>query len=352
MLKTATPTIRQAGIFLLFLLVLSSTAPRHLEAQPSPETVETKAPFLDDDATLSDYLAYAALQNPGLEAAFNRFLATFERIEQAEALPDPKVTYAYFIENVETRVGPQRHKLGVAQAFPWLSKLRLRGAVASEAAHAAEQHYLTMKLKLFFRVKDAYYELYYLSRAISITEDNIALLKHLESVAQANFMVGAPVSGVIKAQVELGKIDDRRVGPMGDADEDVSFSRQNGAGGELAFGKCQRELRADAHHFARRTHLGAQHDIHTAELDEREDRLFDGNSLGRGVFGEALLLERDTRHHLGRHLGRWQTSCLRNERHGAAGTWIDFNNVKSWFVFLLLHRELHVHQSNDAQVPC
>lgn len=209
MVKKRTSSRTQSGMLLFIWVGLALVHSAAVAASPSG-LAEPDLPDLGENARLDDYLAYAALSNPGLEAAFNRWKAALERIEQVGTLPDPRFNYAYFIEQVETRVGPQEQKLGVVQAFPWLSKLRLRSAVASEAANAAEQHYQAVKLRLFFEVKDAYFELYYLARAIAITEDNVALLKHLESVAQANFMVGAPVSGVIKAQVELGKLDDRR----------------------------------------------------------------------------------------------------------------------------------------------
>lgn len=166
-------------------------------------------PGLDEQSSLQDYLAYAALNNPGLEAAFNRWKAALEKVTQAETLPNPKFTYAYFIEEVETRVGPQESKLGLMQMFPWFGKLKLRGDVAAEAANVAYEQYQVAKLNLFFSVKKAYYEYYFLHQAISITDDNMQLLKHLEGVAQSKHKAGASQSGVIKAQVELGKLDDR-----------------------------------------------------------------------------------------------------------------------------------------------
>ncbi len=81
--------------------------------------------------------------------------------------------------------------------------------MATSAANAAYQQYQSRKLRLIFEVKNTYYEYYYLDRAIAITDDNLKLLKYLESVAQAKAKGGAPLSGVIQAQVELGKLDDR-----------------------------------------------------------------------------------------------------------------------------------------------
>ena len=165
---------------------------------------------LTEDSTLSDYLAYAALHNPGLEAAFNRWKASLEKIPQVTSLPDPRFTYAYYIEEVETRVGPQRHKIDISQVFPWFGKLELQGDVALEEANIKREMYETMKLKLFFTVKEVYYDYYFLSRSISITDENLKLLGYFESVARTKYSAGqASNADVIKAQVELGKLEER-----------------------------------------------------------------------------------------------------------------------------------------------
>ncbi len=169
-----------------------------------------RLPELTENSGLSDYLAYAALNNPGLEAAFNRFKAALDRVPQVKSLPDPRFNYKYFIEEVETRVGPQRQGFGISQVFPWFGKLDLRGDVAAQAANAARQHYEAVKLRLFFEVKDAYYEYYYLTKSIAITKENVNLVKYLESVAQSRYKAAAGTHpDVIRAQVEMGKLEDR-----------------------------------------------------------------------------------------------------------------------------------------------
>ncbi|MDD5134803.1 MAG: TolC family protein [Phycisphaerae bacterium] len=169
-----------------------------------------RLPELTENSGLPDYLAYAALNNPGLEAAFNRWKAALDRVPQVKALPDPRFTYRYFIEEVETRVGPQRQGFEISQLFPWFGKLELRGDIAGQAANAARQRYEAAKLKLFFEVKDAYYEYYYLTKSIAITKENIDLVRHLESVAQSRYKAAAGTHpDVIRAQVEMGKLEDR-----------------------------------------------------------------------------------------------------------------------------------------------
>jgi len=167
-------------------------------------------PKLNEQSKLPDYLTYAALNNPGLEAAFNRWKAALERVPQVKSLPDPRFKYRYFIEQVETRVGAQKQAFGIAQMFPWFGKLELRGDAATDAAHTTRQRYEATKLKLFFQVKDAYYEYYYLWRAITIVEENIQLVKNFESVARTRYRAAVGRHpDVIRAQVELGKLEDR-----------------------------------------------------------------------------------------------------------------------------------------------
>jgi outer membrane protein, heavy metal efflux system len=167
-------------------------------------------PELSDESSLSDYLEYAALNNPELEAAFNLWKAALEKVPQAKSLPDPRFSYRYFIREIETRVGPQRQAFEISQMFPWFGKLDLAGDVAMQAARAARQRYEAVKLKLFFEVKDAYYDYYYLARSIAVTHENVELLTHLESVARTRYRTAAGSHpDVIRAQVELGKLEDR-----------------------------------------------------------------------------------------------------------------------------------------------
>jgi outer membrane protein TolC len=175
-----------------------------------PGEDDVALPTLNELADLDDYLAYAALNNPGLEAAFNRWKAALERVPQEESLPDPRFTYRYFIREVETRVGPQKQALGLSQMFPWFGKLELRGSVAAAAAEAARQRYEDTKLKLFFEVKEAYYEHYFLGRAIDVVRENLQLVQYLESIARARYKTASfGHHDVIRAQVEVGKLEDQ-----------------------------------------------------------------------------------------------------------------------------------------------
>ncbi|HUT61799.1 MAG TPA: TolC family protein [Phycisphaerae bacterium] len=165
---------------------------------------------LPPNPTLRDCLTHAALNNAELRAAFHRWQAAVERIAQARALPDPKLTYGYYFLEVETRVGPQRQSFSLSQTFPWFGKLELRGDEAAELAKAKWHAFQAEKLKLYAEVKKAYCEYYYLGRAVSITRDNLKLLEQLERLVRTRYAAGAATHpDLIRLQVELGKLTDR-----------------------------------------------------------------------------------------------------------------------------------------------
>jgi outer membrane protein TolC len=145
-----------------------------------------------------------------LKAVFYQWNSVLEQSGYTGALPDPWFSYAYFIENVETRVGPQNQAFRLRQPFPWFGTLGAKKDITLKAANAAYQKFESEKLKLFYQVKSAYYEYYYLGRDIAITRENLALLTFWESVARAKYRVALKQHpDVIKAQVELGKLEDR-----------------------------------------------------------------------------------------------------------------------------------------------
>lgn len=195
------------SVLSIVFMVMVGTAVSYAAARVTPPG---KSHALDPNATLSDYLVFAAFNNPGLEAAFDRWKAGLERIPQARSLPDPRFSYRYFIREVETRVGPQRQAFELSQMMPWFGKLDLAGNVAAQAAQADYHAYEGAKRSLFLEVKNAYYDLYFLGRSLAVTREHVNLLIHLDEVVRARYRAAAASQpDMIKVQVELGKLEDR-----------------------------------------------------------------------------------------------------------------------------------------------
>ncbi len=160
-------------------------------------------------ATIDDYLSYAMLNNAGVKAKFEQFKSALEQVPQAKALEDPTFTYGYFIEPVETRVGPQRNRFSIMQKFPWFGVIESRTDAASAKAKVAHRQYEAAKLELFHQVKDAFFEYAYLRTAIDIAERNLELIKHFEEVARSKYRAStASHPDIIRAQVELARLED------------------------------------------------------------------------------------------------------------------------------------------------
>lgn len=160
--------------------------------------------------TLRDYLRYASLNNAELKVKFHQWKAAVEEVPQAKTLPDPKFTYGYFIEEVETRVGPQRQKFEIMQNFPWFGIIEARGDLAAAKAKTAHKKYEAKKLELFKQVKFAFYEYAYLAKAIEITRENLELITHFEEIARNQYTTAITSHpDIIRAQIELAILEDR-----------------------------------------------------------------------------------------------------------------------------------------------
>lgn len=171
----------------------------------NPEVKTAQAEF----SSMEGYLNYAENNNRELKAAYYKWKEKNESIKIANSLPDPKVRYGHFLRDIETRTGPQQHRIGISQTLPWFGKRRTQKEQAIEIANAEYQEYEAKKLNLRRDVKVVYYELHYLREAIEITQSNMTLLKKLEGVTQSRVKTGGDLSTLIKLQTEIAKLDDQ-----------------------------------------------------------------------------------------------------------------------------------------------
>ncbi len=132
---------------------------------------------------LDSYLKTAAINNPGLKASFNKYMAALEKAPQVGTLPDPQLAFAYFIQPVETRNGPQDFRISATQMFPWFGTLKARENASVEEAKALYEVFEENKSKLYNEVKSTWYNLYFNNKATIITLENIEILKTFQKMA-------------------------------------------------------------------------------------------------------------------------------------------------------------------------
>ena len=152
--------------------------------------------------SLEDYFRMAAEQNPGLQSKYKEFETALEKVPQVSALPDPDLSFGYFLSPVETRVGPQRAKISLGQMFPWFGTLEAQGDAAALIAEAKYQAFLYARNKLYFKVAAAYYPVHELEQWIEIERENLRILESYKNIATTKFENGnGPMVDVLRVDI-------------------------------------------------------------------------------------------------------------------------------------------------------
>jgi len=140
--------------------------------------------------TLNEYLNVAGENNPSLKASYAEFEASMKRVTQVNALPDPSLSFGYFIRPIETREGPQRAKVSLTQLFPWFGTLKAKATAATLQGEAKYQAFLDKKNQLFFQVKQAYYPLFEVNEHIHLQQHNLKILESYKQLMTTSFANG------------------------------------------------------------------------------------------------------------------------------------------------------------------
>ena len=158
--------------------------------------------------SLQDYLSIAAENNPGLKAKYAEFEAALQRVAQVNSLPDPILTFGYFVAPVETRVGPQQAKVGLSQMFPWIGTLSAKENSAKLMAEAKYKEFLFARNRLYYNVKAAWYPLYELKRTIDLQIKNRNILNSFKQLSTTSFRNGnGSMVDVIRVDIMLDQVD-------------------------------------------------------------------------------------------------------------------------------------------------
>jgi outer membrane protein TolC len=167
---------------------------------------------VEQEISLETLLAEAEKNNPGIQATLRVVEAKRARVPQARAYPDPMVSFGYMGNLIPPftvqQDDPSSYRMiEASQEIPFPGKRGLRGQIASKEADAAWWEYENARRRVASEVKVAYYDLYYVHKAIVITEKNRDLLDKLAKIAEEKYKVGKGIQqDVLKAQVEISRL--------------------------------------------------------------------------------------------------------------------------------------------------
>ena len=199
------------SVFLLIASLICFAAPVWVLAQSAPEHAKEPGPSL----SLMTLVQEATERNPEILAARRAVDAKRARIPQAGAWADPRVSVSY-AGNVlppftVMRSDPSSMRQLVAeQTIPYPGKTRLRTQIASRDADREMLAYEATTRQVIAEIKQAYFELYYLSHSLATLQKDREVLKGLEQVTEVRYAVGkAAQQDVLRAQLELTRLGQR-----------------------------------------------------------------------------------------------------------------------------------------------
>ena len=194
------------------MMVLNALVPREAQGitpeASTPEQTADVTTLFAETLELPSLIRVAAARNPKVKAAKARWQATIEQYPQVTALPDPMFMYGYFLRSVETRVGPQRHRISFSQAFPYPGTLDAAGEVVKKAIEIERVKHEQVVRDLIVELKLSYHELAYLQRAVELTRQNHELIASILAIATTRYAEGnATLNDVLKAQSQLAQLE-------------------------------------------------------------------------------------------------------------------------------------------------
>lgn len=159
-------------------------------------------PKLDTNAPLHDFLLFAMLNQPQVEAAYYDWAGSVRRITVERSLPDPRLTFQSDIADTVMSLMP-----GLMMDFPGPGKLKWAANVATAESEGKYFVFENAMLQTAFALKKAYYELHFLDAKVDVNRQTLALVTDLERLARTQNEVGkVTLQDVIRAQIEQDRL--------------------------------------------------------------------------------------------------------------------------------------------------
>jgi predicted ATPase len=187
---------------MIFLLGASTGFAQQLNSV-GPQPVTT--------TNLHELIEQALENNPEIKAMQRRYDMMRARIPQAKALDQPMLSVGYmgniapfYVQRDDPSSG---RSISISQDFPYPGKRSLKGKVASSDAEAEWWSFEQTRRNVVAEVKDAYFDLYFVTKALGVVTKTKSLIDQFIKIAEARYAVGKGIQqDVLKAQVEFSKL--------------------------------------------------------------------------------------------------------------------------------------------------
>src|SRR5437016_2982759 len=189
------------------VILLSVVLAMHAVAQEPPTS------HTGSITPLSELLGEAEKNNPQIEAARQGWQAAKQVPTQVSTLPDPQFNLQHLSVGSPRPFAGYTNSdfaylgLGVSQDIPYPGKLRLKGEIAKREADVSQQQVESVRRAVLAELKGTYFQLAYLSKTLTILEEDGALLKQVEQAADGRYRAGMGTQqDVLQAQLQKTKL--------------------------------------------------------------------------------------------------------------------------------------------------
>lgn len=184
--------------------VVAQQQPAYAVAAANPVTPQFSGPH-----SVEEYLQLGLTQNPEIDEARLMVESLANRVPQAASLPDPMMGMTAYPSPVQTAAGEQNFALAMNQKVPWRGKLETRASVAQQDVNMARANLAAVELKVVEQIKNAYFDLYFIQQAISITKKDQGQLELIGEVVEQMYVVKRDVTqqDVLQVQVALARLE-------------------------------------------------------------------------------------------------------------------------------------------------
>lgn len=159
-------------------------------------------PQLNTNAPLHDFLLFAMLNQPQVEAAYYDWAASVQRITFERSLPDPRLTFSSDISDMVMSLMP-----GLMMDFPGPGKLKWAANVATAESEGKYFAFEWSVLQTAFALKKAYYNLHFLDAKVKVNQEMLRLAGEIERLARAQNEAGkVTLQDVLRAQIEQERL--------------------------------------------------------------------------------------------------------------------------------------------------
>ena len=172
------------------------------------------APGVVYGQSLDSLTGLAVTVSPKLKMLQAKTEVAASRVEQNSNLPDPTLTLGLAnlpVNSFSFTQEPMTGKIvGLSQGIPFPGKLGAVAEAASKDVDIVKQEYDDSKNEIIKNVRQSYYELSYIRKAISVEKESKNLLSDIAKVVRTKYEVStASQQNLLKVELELTNISDK-----------------------------------------------------------------------------------------------------------------------------------------------